>query len=282
MHHPTPSHSLRGLALVTALALAAAPFAAAPAAAQSPEEGWAGVQAAGKLRCGAAVYPPYVMRDPVTGEYSGFFSELCKQFGEEVLGVPVEFVDTTWDNIVAGLQAGKWDLSMALNRTPTRALAVAFSEPAVPYEVSLVYNAKNPKVPADAKGVADFDKDGMSIAVVSGTAMDKSMTPLVHHATLLRLPSSDEARLALMARRADVLADPSDTNAMFVAANKDWAVALAPVPAVSKQGVGFGLNAAFPQRDIEALNIFLEEKKDTGQVDALVDAAVQAAIAEQQ
>ncbi|MGO7428811.1 transporter substrate-binding domain-containing protein, partial [Rhizobium ruizarguesonis] len=84
---------------------------------------WQGVQKAGVLRCGAAVAPPYVMRDPATGEYSGFFADLCKEFAE-VLKVKPEFVDTTWDNIVAGLQAGKWDLSLALNRTPTRAMAV--------------------------------------------------------------------------------------------------------------------------------------------------------------
>ena len=262
-----------------ALGLTVAGALTLPAFAADPSEGWAGVQAAGKLRCGAAVFPPYVMRDPVTGEYTGFFSELCKQFGEEVLHVPVEFVDTTWDNIVAGLQSGKWDLSLALNRTPTRALAIAFSEPAVPYEITLVYNKANPKVPAGATSLADFDVDGMTIAVVSGTAMDKSISPLVEHANVVRLPSSDEARLAVMSRRADVLADPSDSNALFVAANKDWAVALAPTPAISKQGIGFGVNAAFPAKDIAALDIFIEEKVDTGAVDRLVDDAVQEVLA---
>lgn len=266
-----------GLTVAGALTL---PLMTQPAVAADPAEGWAGVQAEGKLRCGAAVFPPYVMRDPVTGEYSGFFSELCKQFGEEVLGVPVEFVDTTWDNIVAGLQSGKWDLSLALNRTPTRALAIAFSEPAVPYEITLVYNKSNPKIPTDAKGLADFDVDGMTIAVVSGTAMDKSISPLVEHANVVRLPSSDEARLAVMSRRADILADPSDSNALFVASNKDWAVALAPTPAISKQGIGFGLNATFPTKDIAALDIFIQEKIDTGAMDRLVDASVQEILAE--
>ncbi|WP_417257212.1 substrate-binding periplasmic protein [Celeribacter halophilus] len=263
-----------------ALGFAVASMLAMPAAAADPSEGWAGVQAEGKLRCGAAVFPPYVMRDPVTGEYSGFFSELCKQFGEEVLNVPVEFVDTTWDNIVAGLQSGKWDMSLALNRTPTRALAIAFSEPAVPYEITLVYNKSNPKIPEGASSLADFDIDGVTIAVVSGTAMDKSLTPLVENADIVRLPSSDEARLAVMSRRADVLADPSDSNALFVAANKDWAVDVAPVPAISKQGIGFGLNVNFPAKDIAALDIFIQEKIDTGAVDRLVEASVQEILAE--
>lgn len=281
MTHPLP-FALRRLALGGLVAAALATPLATPAAAQSPEEGWAGVQAAGKLRCGAAVFPPYVMRDPVTGEYSGFFADLCREFGEEVLNVPVEFVDSTWDNIVAGVQTGKWDLSLALNRTPTRALAIAFSDPAVPYEITLLYNKDNPKIPADAKGLADLDKEDITIAVVSGTAMDKSVSPLVKNAKVVRLPSSDEARLAVMSRRADVLADPSDTNRLFIAANKDWAVDLAPQPAISKQGIGFGLNAAFPAKDVAALNIFIEEKVATGHVEALVDKAVQEVLAEGQ
>lgn len=276
MIHPFKTLAALGLAAVLGLA---APLAAT---AGSPEEGWAGVQAAGKLRCGAAVFPPYVMRDPVTGAYSGFFADLCREFGEEVLNVPVEFVDTTWDNIVAGLQAGKWDLSLALNRTPTRALAIAFSDPAVPYEITLLYNKDNPKIPAGAKSLADLDKEDVTIAVVSGTAMDKSVSPLVKTAKILRLPSSDEARLAVMSRRADVLADPSDTNRLFIAANKDWAVDLAPEPAIAKQGIGFGLNAGFPAKDIDALNIFIEEKVATGHVEALVEKSVQEVLAEGQ
>ena len=46
--------------------------------AQTAEGYWQGVQKAGVLRCGAAVYAPYVMRNPATGAYTGFFSDLCK------------------------------------------------------------------------------------------------------------------------------------------------------------------------------------------------------------
>ncbi len=88
-----------------------------PATAQSAENLWKDVQDRGVLRAGAALAPPHVMRDPKTGEYSGIFVDLVKEFGEQVLGVKVQFVDTTWDNIIAGMQAGKWDVALALNRT---------------------------------------------------------------------------------------------------------------------------------------------------------------------
>lgn len=241
--------------------------------AQAAEGYWQGVQKAGVLRCGAAVAPPYVMRDPATGEYSGFFADLCREFAD-TLQVKPEFVDTTWDNIVAGLQAGKWDVSLALNRTPARAMAVQFSIPAMEYQISLAYNKANPKVPAGAKSVADIDQDGVTLAVMSGTAQDKAISASIKKAQILRLPSNDETRLALTSKRADILVDASDTNQLFTQSNPDWAVALNPEPALAKQGVAFGLPYQLSSADKEVVDIFLEERVATGHVESLIRKAV--------
>ncbi|AUW45839.1 substrate-binding periplasmic protein [Rhizobium leguminosarum] len=248
-------------------------LSATAAQAETAEGYWQGVQKAGVLRCGAAVAPPYVMRDPATGEYSGFFADLCKEFAE-VLKVKPEFVDTTWDNIVAGLQAGKWDLSLALNRTPTRAMAVQFSIPAMEYQISLAYNKNNPKITAGAASVADIDKAGVTLAVMSGTAQDKAISASVKNATIMRLPGNDETRLAVTSKRADILVDASDTNQLFTQSNPDWAVALNPTPALAKQGVAFGLPHNLSAADVEVVDIFLEEKVATGHVDELIKKAV--------
>lgn len=257
---------LPALALMTGLSTAAA-------SAETAEGYWQGVQKAGVLRCGAAVAPPYVMRDPASGNYSGFFADLCHEFAD-ALKVKAEFVDTSWDNIVAGLQAGKWDLSLALNRTPARAMAVQFSIPAMEYQISLAYNKENPKVPSGATSVADVDKKDVTLAVMSGTAQDKAITAAIKNATILRLPGNDETRLALVSRRADILVDASDTNQLFTQSNPEWAVALNPTPALAKQGVAFGLPHRLSAADVEVLNIFLEEKVATGHVDELIRKAV--------
>lgn len=254
--------------------LAIAMVAAAPAQAQTSGEGyWQGVQKAGVLRCGAAVAPPYVMRNPATGEYSGFFADLCKDLAA-VLKVKPQFVDTTWDNIVAGLQSGKWDLSLALNRTPIRAMAVQFSSAAMQYEISLVYNKTNTKVPANAKSIADIDKAGVTLAVMSGTSQDKAISAVIKNAKVLRLPTNDETRLALTAKRADMLVDASDTNQLLLQANPTWAAAFKPTPALAKQGVSFGMPRNLSQADAEVVNIFVEELVATGQVDGYIRKAV--------
>lgn len=256
---------------------AAALFAVAASGAVHAQEAasWERVQRAGVLRCGAAIYPPFVSYDPLTKKYSGLFADLCRMYAQDVLGVRAEFVDTTWDNIVAGLQAGRWDLSLALNHTPQRALAVGFSDAAIPDQVSLAYRIGNRKLPASPTSFTDFDIAGVTIIVTSGTYMDRSVTALAKNARILRLPSGDEARLALMSGRGDVLADPIDSNTVYVASNKDWATHIVPEPAVSRQGMGFGVHRSMSYQDLRSLNIFLEELRATGRIEALLRVSVQ-------
>lgn len=242
---------------------------------------WQGVKKAGVLRCGAAVAPPYVMRDPKTGEYSGFFSELCRDFGQNFLKVKVEFVDTSWDNIVAGLQSEKWDLSMALNDTPERRKAISFSAPATDYNVSFVYNKNNPKIPKDLRTLGDLDKAGLTVAVMSGTAQDKAISASLKQAHIMRLPGNDETRLALMSKRADLLADANITNMLLTEAQPGWAVAFRPNPPLAQQEVAFGIRKDTPAADIDLLNKYIDQQVKSGAVDRLIKASVQAMLAQQ-
>lgn len=238
---------------------------------------WQTIQQKGVLRCGAAPAAPYVMRDPRTQQYSGYFAELCRDFGEKVLKVKVKFVDASWDTLVAGLQSDKWDLAMALNQTPERALAIGFSAPAQDYQISFLVNNQNPKVNNLGSNIADYDKEGVTFAVMSGTAQDKAISAAIKKGKIMRLPGNDESRLALMARRADVLVDASDTNHLFALANPDWAKEVLPAPALAKQGVSFGLPRSVSEADMDVLNIYLTQRRATGEIDQLVNLAAKQA-----
>lgn len=256
---------------VSACVLGLAAVTATANAADEKEALWSNVQKSGVLRCGAAVAPPHVMRDPKTGEYSGVYVDLCREFAEKVLGVKAEFVDTTWDNIIAGLQSGKWDMSLALNRKPQRAMAINFSIAPLYDQSSIAYNKSNPKIPANASSVEDFDKDDITLAVMSGTAADQAISDRVQHAKIMRLPGVDEARLALMSRRVDGVVENADTNSLFIKIHPDWATQVLPEPALIKQGVAFGFRKDVPLDEIEVFNIFLEEKIAKGDIKRLYD-----------
>jgi len=234
---------------------------------------WQAIQQKGVLRCGAAPAAPYVMRDPKTQQYSGYFAELCRDFGQNVLKVKVQFVDASWDTLVAGLQSDKWDLAMALNQTPERALAIGFSSPAQDYQISFLVNKQNPKVNGLGSKITDYDKEEVTFAVMSGTAQDKALSAVIKKGKIMRMPGNDESRLALMARRADVLVDASDTNHLFALANPDWAKEVLPTPALAKQGVSFGLPRSVSEADLDVLNIYISQRRATGEIDRLVNQA---------
>lgn len=262
-----------GLALATAMAVGLLLTGAASA---QGESAWTVVQKSGELRCGAGEAPPYVMKDPATGKYTGFFVEMCRGFAK-VLGVKAVFIDTSWDNMVAGLQAGKWDLAMSLTATPVRALAITFSDPVSATETTFAYNKDNPKL-ADPKSLADFDVSGVTIAVTSGTAQDKVLTDLIKNATIMRLGATSELQLSLMSRRSDAVFDTSAANDIFATANPDALMVLRPNPALDKRGVSFGLRRDTSVADLQVINLFIQDNIASGHVDALIKQALADAV----
>lgn len=266
------TYQLHKGALALAAAFAIGTSFAGQASAQATTGLWSTVQQAGELRCGAGEAPPYVMKDPADGEYSGFFVEMCREFAT-VLNVKPVFVDSSWDNMVAGLQAGKWDLAMSLTATPQRALAITFSNPVSTTETTFAYNESNPKF-TEPKSLADFDQAGVTIAVTSGTAQDKVLTDLIKNATIMRLGATSELRLSLMSRRSDVVFDTSAANDIFAVANPDSIVVVQPEPALEKRGVSFGLRRDTSAADLQVLNLFIQDNIVTGKVDAMIQKAL--------
>ncbi|WP_181095730.1 hypothetical protein [Pseudomonas entomophila] len=76
-----------------------------------------------------------------------------------------------------------------------------------------------------------------------------------------------------MSKRADVLVDASDTNHLFALANPDWTREILPKPALAKQGVSFGLRSDISAADLDVLNIYLRQRRDTGEIQQLIDKA---------
>ncbi|MGA9913851.1 transporter substrate-binding domain-containing protein [Paraburkholderia sp.] len=235
---------------------------------------WQKVKSEGVLRCGAAVSPPYVIRDPKTQSYGGAFADLCRGFAQK-LNVKAEFVDSTWPNLIAGLQSKKWDMALSLSDTPEREKAVSFSAPVTESSVTFAYNKNNPKFKSAPTSLTDLNRPDVTLAVMAGSVADKAIGDNLPKATIMRLPGADEARLALLSRRADVLADDIATNMLVTAAHPDSIVAFKPEPALAALPANFGVNKEIPVADLAVLNQYIAEQKQSGAVDRMMKQAVQ-------
>jgi len=227
---------------------------------------WDEIREKGVLEVGVAACDPHCIQDPSTGEWSGTAVDITKRLAE-VLGVEFKPVSTTWDYIIAGLQAKKWDIALALNATPDRSLAVDFSIPFVEVQLTLVYHKDNPKIPKNPN-FSDFDQPGIDIAVMSGTANEKTITRAAKNANILRFPDLSESRMAIISNRADALIDDNTTNYLFALANKDWALIAIPNPPLGREGICFGFRQGY-YPDIETMNIVITQMKDSGEIKLL-------------
>jgi L-cystine transport system substrate-binding protein len=127
------------VATAVALSLAACSSAEPEADAGSPATGGGDDSLQQVLDSGTrtvgteGTYRPFSFHEGGAGELTGFDVEVARAVGEE-LGVEVEFEETQWDAIFAGLEAGRFDvIANQVSITPEREEAYTFS---TPYTVS--------------------------------------------------------------------------------------------------------------------------------------------------
>ena len=179
----------RGLASLGVIA-AATPALAQTALAQSPSSTWDAIRARKTLRIGAAAAEPWCSKDLATGSWAGVGAALGEQIASD-LGCTAEYVETTYANAPAGLQANQFDIMFVLDPTPARAMSIDF-----PFSPMLYYALGfMTKEPAPARTWAELDKPETTIAVPIGTSMDRWLTRNMKAATLARMKTIDEAIL---------------------------------------------------------------------------------------
>ncbi|WP_225754821.1 amino acid ABC transporter substrate-binding protein [Actinotalea sp. Marseille-Q4924] len=94
------------------------------------DSSWSDVQEAGVLVVGTeGTYRPFSFHEEGSGDLVGYDVEVIEAVAEE-LGVDVEFEETQWDAIFAGLEAGRFDvIANQVSITPEREEAYTFTEP---------------------------------------------------------------------------------------------------------------------------------------------------------
>ncbi|WP_281272292.1 amino acid ABC transporter substrate-binding protein [Neobacillus piezotolerans] len=109
----------------------------------------------GKLVVGTeGTYPPFTFHDD-KGKLTGFDVEIAEEVGKR-LGVEVEFLETQWDAIFAGLDAKRFDMiANQVGIRPDRQEKYLFSEPYITSAAVLIAREDNTKVTKfeDIKGL---------------------------------------------------------------------------------------------------------------------------------
>ncbi|MBY4895572.1 transporter substrate-binding domain-containing protein [Cupriavidus sp. AU9028] len=102
------------------------------------------VKSAGVLKIGLeGTYPPFGYRGP-SNQLEGFDVDVARAVAGK-LGVKPEFVTTEWSGIIAGLQAGKFDVIVnQVSVTPQRRQVLDFSRPYV-YSAAQLIQRKDDK-----------------------------------------------------------------------------------------------------------------------------------------
>jgi polar amino acid transport system substrate-binding protein len=161
---------------------------------------WDTIQKRKILRIGVVQAPPWFLKDPASGQWSGFGVSVGKAMADS-LGVTLETVEVTWGSAVAALQAGKIDTMFVLDATPKRAMAVDFPAQPLLYYALAVLGREDLKMDT----WADLNQEGIKISVTQGTTMERYLTKHLSKATILRFPSNGESVAAFQSGRVDAV-----------------------------------------------------------------------------
>jgi polar amino acid transport system substrate-binding protein len=171
------------------------------------------------FKIGFIASPPGVIKDPKTGELSGYYVDTMRAICEQ-MGVKPVFVETAWGTFVAGLQSGQFDLSIAATfATVPRALAVDFTRP-IHY---LGYSAIVKKGDTRFKSLADIDRSGIKVAVVQGAAGHEYAKQNFKNVQLVTLATADLTApfVEVSAGRADVGIEDAWATKRYAAAHPE-------------------------------------------------------------
>ncbi|MGO2097545.1 MAG: ectoine/hydroxyectoine ABC transporter substrate-binding protein EhuB [Candidatus Microbacterium stercoravium] len=171
------------------------------------------IQDEGSITLAIASEQPYSWVDE-SGEPTGATIAMHKEIFS-ALGVDnIEVEEVAWDNLIPGLNAGRWDaVSAGMSITPDRCAEAAFSDPEIMYTTTLAVPKGNPDGLTDLDSVLATDGD-VKLAVQSGAIEDGYVESLGGYDNIIQVDTISSGIENIQAGRADALA--------LTAVSLDW------------------------------------------------------------
>ncbi|GAB3396988.1 transporter substrate-binding domain-containing protein [Schumannella luteola] len=215
-----------------------------------------GIKQRGELRIGIALAPPLTAKLK-SGKYGGPnilpLENLAKQLKVKVTTVPAE-----WGNIVAGLQAGRYDFAAYLDPTVERSMSIRFTDNVLTYQGVLVVPANSPYSTAE-----QILSSGQPIASAQGSAVGSGAKAAGY--TVTDLPDYTGALTAVKAGRAAAEATDSPTAVGQAQADPDVKI-IVPDPIFYQSGAAYGVPANIDERSLQVINIAIATTQNSGEL----------------
>jgi polar amino acid transport system substrate-binding protein len=144
--------------------------------------------------------PLLAHRDPATGELTGIVVDLSRELARRV-GVPVKLIPyEAAGRMVEAAHQGDWDIAY-LAIDPARAADIDFTAAYLDLEGTYLVPAGSP-----LQNISEVDRDGIRIAVTTGSGYDLFLTRQLKHAQLLRAESTPVSIEMMTAQKLDAVA----------------------------------------------------------------------------
>ncbi|MFA5021779.1 MAG: ABC transporter substrate-binding protein [Patescibacteria group bacterium] len=212
-----------------------------------------------------ATWPPSVIKDPNTGELSGFLIDAIKRIAEDA-SLKLAYVESSWGGFAADINTGKCDAGVAgFYPMINRSTAVAFTQP--------FYFAGNNGVVKSGdnrfKKIQDLNRADIKIAVIQGEYADTYAKKYLPKAQLLVLESSADNTAPLVA----VSAGQADVGLIMADVTKGYAKTHLEVRELFAEPYSVTpISWATRQADQQLLNFLtngINYLESTGELDAL-------------
>jgi len=143
------------------------------------------------------------------------------------LGVPVQFVDSSFAKLMDDVAQDRCDVAMfAIGITPVRAEKLRFTKPHLASDIYAIAAKTNPRINA----FSDIDAAGTVVAVAKGTLHEPVMKAKLKAAQLLVLDTPFAREQSVQSGRADVFMTDYPYSQRFLI-NADWAKLITPAAA---------------------------------------------------
>jgi cyclohexadienyl dehydratase len=159
------------------------------------------IQKGGTIRVGTTGdFNPMSFRDPGSNEYKGFDIDAMRQLGTD-LGVKIEWVQTEWATLVAGIVANRYDIFSGASVSVARAKTAAFS---IPYFEAGTVPLALKESAGKFKTWDNINQAGVKVAVSMGTVFADHAKQHFPKASIVAVQSPATGFQEVLAKRADV------------------------------------------------------------------------------